>query len=129
MDNKTTKTDRILTQEEFDGYLLKLKESDNPTFAKMAGDIISYHPTMQSDGTFVLDVPNSYIEAEVRGYKVSLLTLLRDMSGSRCLNCTINVVHVEQEEVAYKPEDKFKVMAGRNPKMVDLRQLFPNIDY
>lgn len=121
--------DKKLNQEEFDKYWNELMSSSEPLFAEMAASLKNYHPVVNENGDFVLEVPNSYMEAEFRKYKVQLLTLLRDRSGARSMNCVVNVVHKEVETKAYQPEEKYQKMLERNNKLADLRSVFPTIDY
>ena len=57
------------------------------------------------------------------------MEFLREKTGMRMLDCRVNPLFVSKEEVVYSPDDKFAAMMGKNPQMVELRKLFPMIDY
>ena len=47
----------------------------------------------------------------------------------KMLDCKVNPLFVSKEEVIYSPEDKYSAMVEQNPKLAELRKLFPMIDY
>ena len=45
------------------------------------------------------------------------------------LECKVNPRFVEKEDVLYSPIDKYNAMLKVNPSLVELRKIFPQIDY
>lgn len=121
--------DRILTQQELDQYWNQFLSGHDEEMAGARDLLKDYRPEIDATGCFTLKMPNSFVEAEFSKYKVSLLKLLRSMSGSRSLNVKVEVVHVEMKASAYRPDEKYEAMLERNPELAKLRDLFPAIDY
>lgn len=123
------RSDKMLTQQELDECWAKVMSSTDEARQPMVELLKNHKPVMGEDNTFSLQFPNSFLEAEFKKHKVSLLLALRTLSGSRSLNVKSEVVRVETETKAYRPDEKFNAMQARNPMLANLRDLFPTIDY
>ena len=82
----------------------------------------------EGEDYFIIEVGNSYVEAEIRPHLREMLEQMRATSGHKKLNCKIEVVYQEKEAKAYAPRDKYEVMAKTNPVLDTFRILFPEVD-
>ena len=57
------------------------------------------------------------------------MELLRKKCSMPMLDAKVNPLFVAQDEVIYSPTDKYNAMLKQNPKLLELRKLFPQIDY
>jgi hypothetical protein len=83
---------------------------------------------LDGEDHFVIEVGNSFVEAEIRPHLMEMLEWMRSASGHKLLNCRIEVVYEEREAVVYAPRDKYEVMSKTNPVLETFRILFPEVD-
>ena len=83
---------------------------------------------LQGEDNFVIQVSNSFVEAEIRPHLREMLETMRVQSGRKNLNCQIQVIHQEREAIIYSPRDKYEAMAKNNPTLQTLRILLPEVD-
>jgi hypothetical protein len=83
---------------------------------------------LDGEDHFVIEVGNSFVEAEIRPHLMEILEWMRSASGHKLLNCRIEVVYEEREAVVYAPRDKYEVMSKTNPVLETFRILFPEVD-
>lgn len=83
---------------------------------------------LEGEDFFVIEVGNSYVEAEIRPHLRDMLEQMRAISGHKLLNCKVEVVYEEKEAKIYAPRDKYQVMAKENPVLETFRILFPEVD-
>ena len=83
----------------------------------------------EHNGRIEIDALSTYFHEEFKPHRIDVMELLRKKSGMPMLECKVNPLYVEKDEVIYSPQDKYKAMMQTNPKLVELRKLFPQIDY
>lgn len=84
---------------------------------------------LEDSDSFVVEVPNSFITAELKPHLMELLEYLRPLAGRPALNCRCEVVYDEvQEAVVYSARDKYSVMSQANPMLATFKVLFPEVD-
>lgn len=114
-----------LTQEGLEGYwgevaaelgLELLMEKGKPRVGDHAGRI-------------EIDAQSTYFHDEFKPHRIEVMELLRKKCGMPMLECKVNPLFLDKEEVIYSPQDKYKAMLQTNPKLLELRKLFPQIDY
>ena len=83
----------------------------------------------EQTGLIEVDAQTVSFSDEFKPHKIEVMEFLRDKTGMKMLDCKVNPRYIEKTEVIYSPEDKYKAMLAANPNLVELRKLFPNIDY
>ena len=77
---------------------------------------------------FVIQVNNSYLDAEIKPHLIPMLTYMRQKSCRKNLNCRVEVVYEEHEATVYYARDKYDVMVKENPELERFRVLFPDVE-
>lgn len=80
-------------------------------------------------GTIEIDAQTTYFHEDFKQHKIDVLEALRKKALMPMLEAKVNQKFVEREEVIYSPNDKYNAMLKQNPKLLELRKLFPVIDY
>lgn len=114
-----------LTQEDLERYW-------NETAAKLGlvelmGEA-SVHLGEQT-GVIGIDAKTVSFNDEFKPHRIDVMEELRRLSGMPMLDCKVTPLFVKKEEVVYSPLDKYRAMMELNPKLAELRKLFPTIDY
>lgn len=84
---------------------------------------------LKNNNLFHIQVPNLMIDNYLREYQTRILGFLREATNNDSLQYKSAVVVEHVAVKAYLPRDKFDEMARRNPAMLSLRKLFPDIDF
>lgn len=84
---------------------------------------------LKNNNLFHIQVPNLLLDNYLREYQTRILGFLRDATSNDSLQYKAVVVVENVTVKAYLPRDKFDEMAQRNPAMLSLRKLFPDIDF
>lgn len=117
-----------LTQESLEECwrsMLGVMEDKEPKLAATLKDRVI---RLEWEDFFVVEVGNSFVEAEIRPHLREMLEEMRRTSGRRLLNCKVEVVYEEREAVIYAPRDKYDAMSKNNPVLDTFRILFPEVD-
>ena len=80
-------------------------------------------------GRIEIDAQTTYFHDDFKPHKIDVIEFLRKKSSMPMLDAKVNPKFVETEEVIYSPVDKYNAMLQLNPKLSELRKMFPNIDY
>lgn len=80
-------------------------------------------------GRIEIDAQTVSFHDDFKPHRVEVMEALRRKTGMPMLDCKVNPLFVEKDEVLYSPQDKYNAMMQVNPKLVELRKLFPQIDY
>ncbi len=80
-------------------------------------------------GCIEIDAQNTYFHDEFKAHRIDVMEALRAKCGMPMLDCKVNQLFLEKDEVVYSPNDKYNAMLEQNPNLVLLRKLFPQIDY
>ena len=86
-------------------------------------------PRIGEHNRIEIDAQSTYFHDEFKPHRIDVMELLRKKSGMPMLECKVNPLYIEKDEVIYSPQDKYKAMMKINPKLVELRKMFPQIDY
>lgn len=114
-----------LTQEALDRYWKETAEElDLGLLMEKGKPRLSEH-----NGCIEIDAQTVYFHEEFKPYRINVMESLREKSRMPMLECKVNQLFIEKDEVVYSPQDKYKAMLQTNPQLVELRKLFPQIDY
>ena len=114
-----------LSQEDLERYWREAAEELNLTLLMEKGK-----PRLgEHGGRIEIDALSTYFHDEFKPHRIDVMELLRKKCGMPMLECKVNPLFVDKNEVIYSPQDKYKAMLQTNPKLVELRKLFPQIDY
>ena len=80
-------------------------------------------------GQIEIDAQTTWFNEEFKPHRIDVMEALRRKSGMPMLDCKVNPLFVAKDEVIYSPTDKYNAMLQQNPKLLELRKLFPMIDY
>ena len=117
-----------LTQESLEACWKSMLEALAEKEPKLVDTLRDRKITLDGDDHFVIEVGNSFVEAEIRPHLLQMLELMRSTSGHKLLNCYVKVVYEERQAVIYAPRDKYDVMSKNNPALDTFRILFPEVD-
>ncbi|MCD6017574.1 MAG: polymerase subunit gamma/tau [Bacteroidetes bacterium] len=82
------------------------------------------------DKTILIELNNEVQKEMLVGIKQDMLDDLRKLASNRQLQLEIKVSEIVGEIKAYKPADKFKLMAEKNPALLELKKRFDlDIEY
>jgi hypothetical protein len=114
-----------LTQEDLERYWAEAgKELDLVNLLDKATVRLGDQP-----GRIEIDAQTTYFHDDFKPHKIDVIEFLRKKSSMPMLDAKVNPKFVETEEVIYSPVDKYNAMLQLNPKLSELRKMFPNIDY
>ena len=117
-----------LTQEKLEELWAKLIEECKDD-EKLHDLIADKKVELKNNNLFHILVPNMLLDNSLREYQTRILGFLRDATNNESLQYKAAVVVENVAVKAYLPRDKFDEMAQRNPAMLSLRKLFPDIDF
>lgn len=83
----------------------------------------------EKPGLIEVDAQSVAFHDEFKPHRTEVMEFLREKTGMRMLDCKVNQMFVTREELIYSPDNKFKAMLEANPAMLEMRKLFPQIDY
>ena len=114
-----------------------LTEEDLLAYWKEAGEKLSLQELLseglphlgEKPGCFEVDAQSVTFHEDFKAHKIDVMEFFRGKTGMKMLDCKVNPLFVSTEEVIYSPDDKYNTMLEHNPKLVELRKLFPMIDY
>ncbi len=83
-----------------------------------------------TDTTITIEINNEVQKELLSNIKQDLLDALRSLLSNRQTLLNIVVSEIAGEVKAYKPDDKFKMMAEKNPALLELKRRFDlNVEY
>lgn len=80
-------------------------------------------------GRIEIDAQTVGFNDDFKPHRINVMEALRRRTGMPMLDCKVNPLFIAKDEVIYSPNDKYNAMLSRNPKLLELRKLFPQIDY
>ena len=114
-----------LTQEDLDRYWTEIADELNLQLLMEKGKPrLSDH-----NGCIEIDAQTTYFHEDFKPRRIEVMQLLRKKCGMPMLECKVNPLYIEKDEVIYSPNDKYNAMLKTNPRLVELRKIFPQIDY
>lgn len=103
----------------------KSKSGNKQLYATLTSSKISL-----IDKTILIELNNEVQKEMLIGIKQDMLDELRRLANNRQLQLEIRVSEVVGEVKAYKPADKFKLLAEKNPALLELKKRFDlDIEY
>lgn len=117
-----------LTQEKLEELWAKLVEESKDD-ERLHDLIADKRVELKGNNLFHIIVPNMLLDNSLREYQTRILGFLRNATNNESLQYKAAVVVENVAVKAYLPRDKFDEMAQRNPAMLSLRKLFPDIDF
>ena len=114
-----------LTQEDLERYWREAgEELDLAALLSKATVRLGEQP-----GRIEIDAQTTYFHDDFKPHRIDVIERLRKKCSMPMLDVKVNPKFVESEEVIYSPNDKYNAMLKINPKLMELRKLFPSIDY
>lgn len=83
----------------------------------------------EQHGIIEIDALTTYFHEDFKPHRMDVLEALRRKSGMKMLDCKVNQLFVDKDELVYSPDEKYKAMVQSNPAMQQMRHLFPSIDF
>ena len=80
-------------------------------------------------GRIEINARTTWFHEDFKPHKIDVMELLRKKSAMPMLDAKVTPLFVEEDEVIYSPTDKYNAMLEHNPHLLELRKLFPQIDY
>ncbi len=119
-----------LTQTRVDECLKLYAEQKSKLGSKQLYATLSSSKITLVDKTIVLELNNETQKEMLTGIKQDVLDELRKLLQNKQAQLEINVALLQGEVKAYKPSDKFKQMAEKNPALLELKRRFDlDIEY
>lgn len=118
-----------LTQERLEALWAQLVEQSKAD-AKLYELLADKKVVLKNNNLFHIQVSNLRFDTLLREHQERILGFLRKATNNEALNFkAVVVVDKDVKTVAYLPRDKFDAMAQKNPAILTLRKLFPDIDF
>lgn len=118
-----------IDQQLLEQYWAQAMEHFEAEWPKTVASVRGRKLRLEDPDSFVVEVPNSFITAELKPRLMQLLEYLRPLAGRPALNCRCEVVYEEvQEALVYSARDKYDVMSQANPMLATFKVLFPEVD-
>lgn len=103
----------------------KAKNGSKQLYATLTSSKITLNHT-----TVLIELNNEAQKELLIGIKQDMLDELRQLLSNRQAQLEIKVSEIQGEVKAYKPSDKFKLMAEKNPALLELKKRFDlDIEY
>lgn len=103
----------------------KAKNGNKQLYATLTSSKISL-----SNKTILIELNNEVQKEMLTGIKQDMLDELRTILSNKQTQLEIKVSEIMGEVKAYKPSDKFKLMAEKNPALLELKKRFDlDIEY
>lgn len=114
-----------LTQEELEQYWNQAAEElDLQKLMSEATVHLGEQP-----GRIEIEAQTVSFNDDFKAHRIDVMQALRSKSGMPMLDCKVTPKFVEKENILYSATDKYNAMIKLNPKLAELRRLFPQIDY
>ena len=81
-------------------------------------------PLLNTMTEFKVILSNTYQEKELNQHKSAILKFLRDELQNDQIRFVVEIDENKVEKKAYTPQEKFNLLAEKNPHMVEMAQLF-----
>jgi DNA polymerase-3 subunit gamma/tau len=128
---KTTPTEDVpLTNERAQNAVRNFAEEKSKTGNKQLYATLTSSKISLTDTTITIEINNEVQKELLSNIKQDLLDALRSLLSNRQTLLNIIVSEIAGEVKAYKPDDKFKMMAEKNPALLELKRRFDlNVEY
>ncbi len=81
-------------------------------------------PSLSAMPVFTVTLRNTYQETELNRHKPLILQFLRQQLQNDGIDFRVEVNETQVGKVVYTPQEKFNIMAQKNPKVVEMAQMF-----
>jgi DNA polymerase III subunit gamma/tau len=123
-------TNRQLTENEVRDAIQAYAEEKFRAGSKQIGTIFKTSAVQFSDDTILLTLNNETQREQLLTIKQEFIDEMRKLLQNSGISLDIRLSQTETQAKAYKPADVFRVMAERNPALLELKKRFDlEIDY
>lgn len=130
MSNAPSAEDVPLTNERAQNAVRSFAEEKSKTGNKQLYATLTSSKISLTDTTITIEINNEVQKELLSNIKQDLLDALRNLLSNRQTLLNIVVSEIAGEVKAYKPDDKFKMMAEKNPALLELKRRFDlNVEY
>ena len=128
--NVSNAEDVPLTNERAQHAVRSFAEEKSKTGNKQLYATLTSSKISLTDITITIEINNEVQKELLSNIKQDLLDALRSLLSNRQTLLNIVVSEIAGEVKAYKPDDKFKMMAEKNPALLELKRRFDlNVEY
>ncbi len=129
--NTTSTTEDVpLTSERAQHAVRSFAEEKSKTGNKQLYATLTSSKISLIDTTITIEINNEVQKELLSNIKQDLLDALRSLLNNKQTLLNIVVSEIAGEVKAYKPDDKFKIMAEKNPALLELKKRFDlNVEY
>ncbi len=122
--------DIALTQERVDASVKHYAEEKSKLGNKQLYATLVSSKIVLEGNTIVIELNNEVQKEMLTNIKQDMLDELRQLISNKQTQLEIKVSALQGEVKAYKPSDKFKQMAEKNPALLELKKRFDlDIEY
>ena len=122
--------DIALSQERIEGAVKQFAEEKSKSGNKQLYATLTSSKIVLEQSTVVIMLSNEVQREMLTSIKQDMLDELRNLLTNRQTQLEIKVSEIMGEVKAYKPQDKFKLMAEKNPALLELKKRFDlDIEY
>ncbi len=122
--------DVALTQARVDIAVKQFAEEKAKNGSKQLYATLTSSKIILNHTTVLIELNNEAQKELLIGIKQDMLDELRQLLSNRQAQLEIKVSEIQGEVKAYKPSDKFKLMAEKNPALLELKKRFDlDIEY
>ena len=122
--NVSNAEDVPLTNERAQHAVRSFAEEKSKTGNKQLYATLTSSKISLTDITITIEINNEVQKELLSNIKQDLLDALRSLLSNRQTLLNIVVSEIAGEVKAYKPDDKFKMMAEKNPALLELKRRF-----
>jgi DNA polymerase-3 subunit gamma/tau len=123
-------TDVELTNERIQHAIVAFAEQKSKTGNKQLYATLTSSKITLQNTTIIIELNNEVQKEMLVGIKQDMLDELRTLLSNKQTQLDIKVSAVANEIKAYKPTDKFKLLAEKNPALLELKKRFDlDIEY
>jgi DNA polymerase-3 subunit gamma/tau len=122
--NVPSAEDVPLTSERAQNAVRSFAEEKSKTGNKQLYATLTSSKISLTDTTITIEINNEVQKELLSNIKQDLLDALRNLLSNRQTLLNIVVSEIAGEVKAYKPDDKFKMMAEKNPALLELKRRF-----
>lgn len=114
-----------------------LEQEDLERYWEEIGEELDLHGILKDSivrlsehvGVIEIDAQTTHFHEDFKPHSTAVMEALRAKSGMKMLECKVNQMYVDEQQMIYSPEHKYDVMLKANSAMAMMRQIFPDIDY
>lgn len=129
-DKQDNSVDVPLTAARIEDAVKQFAEEKSKSGSKQLYATLTSSQILLEDSTVVILLSNEVQREMLTTIKQDMLDELRRLLSNKQTQLDIKVTELTGEVKAYKPQDKFKLMAEKNPALLELKKRFDlDIEY